>query len=154
DPDALWHAIVRGLRAALVASPEKTADAIDRVAPSRSDDEREHLFSVYSGTLDPRDGVEVPAEARRVALMRVVARATGDWDVDVAARAAAKVEHIAESSPVELAGYGRALIGTLLRVLSERDDPAQRLEVLASPAQRLEKDHRRAVRGRWLRSLA
>jgi hypothetical protein len=154
DPDALWHAVVRGLRAALVASPEATADAIDRVGPSRPDDEREHLFSVYSRILDPRDGVEVPAEARRVALARVVSRATGDWDLDVAATAAAKVEHIAESNPVELAGSGRTLIGTLLHVLGERDDPAHRLEMLASPAQRLEEVHRRVVRGRWLRSLA
>ena len=116
DPDALWHAIVRGLRAALVARPSETADAIDRVAPSRSDDEREHLFSVYTGVLDPRDGGAVPAEARRVALARVVARAMGDWDFDVAATAAAKVEHIAE---FESCGTGR------LRLSAHRNPAAR-----------------------------
>ena len=153
-PDTLWHAVIRALRAAFLVRPVETADTVDRVALSRPVEERKHLFGMYAGVLNARDGTAVPVEARRVALARVVARAMGDWGLDVAATAATDVEHLAASNPLELAGSGRALVGTLLRVLSESGDPARRLESLVDPVQRLEEESRRVVRVRWIRSLA
>jgi hypothetical protein len=154
DPDALWHAVIRTLRAAFLMRPVETANAVDRVAPSRPVEEREHLFGIYAGVLNPRDGAAVPVEARRVALARVVARAMGDWGLDVAATAATNVEHLAASNPLELAGSGRALVGTLLWAFSESGDLGRRLEVLVDPGQRLEEEGQRMVRVRWIRSLA
>ena len=154
DPNALWHAVIRALRAAFLMRPVETADAVDRVAPERPAEEREHLFRIYAGVLNPRDGAMVPVEARRVAVARVVARAMGDWGLDVAATAATDVEHLAASNPSELTSSGRALVGTLLQAHSESSDQARRLEVLADPLQRLEEETQRTVRVRWNRSLA
>ncbi len=134
--------------------PEETADAVDRVALLRSVEERKHLFWIYADVLDPRDGTAVLMEARVVALARVVARAMGDWGLEVAATAATDVEHLAASNPSELAGSGRTLIGTLLCALNESGDLGSRLEALADPGRRLEEESRRAVRVRWVRSLA